>query len=241
VRVKLNMPETTEVFRGRLRLLGAAVEFMKIRLPQSALWASSSEKLWSDHAEHILGPKALGRAMHDSAGAVSKTPSWQLVLHYEFEIRNKACEFMNRGHADNNNVPLDILAAMTKARLCPELRQDSFWKDSNCNHTAFRAPQQVQDHASSRRTINPARTNQLQRKSLRHSRQKVTAKTKPRSSKAKIRNTPNLRAKVNSRRCTRGNRYALRFTKTNAQVDAVGNTSANIVSRTTPTLTAKHD
>jgi hypothetical protein len=126
VRVKLSMPETTELFRDRIRLLGAAVEFMKIRLPQSALWASSTEKLWNDHAEHILGPKVLGREMHDSDGIVTKTPSWQLALHYEFEIRNKACQFMNRGHMDNNNAPMDIAAALSKATLCPELRQEQF-------------------------------------------------------------------------------------------------------------------
>jgi hypothetical protein len=126
LRVKIQMPETTEELRDRLRLLSTAVEFMKIRLPQSLNWATSSEKLWHDHVEYILGPKVKGKVMTDTAGNVLKTPSWGLLLHYEYEIRSKACTLMNEGHSGNQNTPMDIASALQMAQLCPELRQEEF-------------------------------------------------------------------------------------------------------------------
>ena len=51
VRVKIPMPETTEDFRYRISLLVAALEFIKIRVPQAMVWSTSSEKIWKDHVK----------------------------------------------------------------------------------------------------------------------------------------------------------------------------------------------
>ncbi len=125
VRVKLNMPSCTEELRDRIRLLEAAVEFIKIRSPLSAIFSSSNAKVWKDHLEYILGPKVRGRTCNDMQGKVAKVPEWELILHYEYAIRAKACELMNEGDQDNGNKPMDIALAMKTARNCRDTKDES--------------------------------------------------------------------------------------------------------------------
>jgi hypothetical protein len=120
------MPTTTEHFRDRIKLLSSAMEFMKIRFPTSGIFATSTKEVWNDHVDYVLGPKVLERVVKDSEGRVVKTPSWHLVLQYEYAIRKRACEFMNEGSKATANRPMDMASAILAARECPELRHDEF-------------------------------------------------------------------------------------------------------------------
>jgi hypothetical protein len=131
VRVKLQMPATTEQFRERIQLLCSAFEFMKIRFPSSKIFATSSKEAWTDHLEYILGPKVKDRVIKDENGRVAKTPSWSLVLNYEQAIRAKACELMNEGNKSTNGKPMDVKEALVVARECPEVRQEEFIEKLN--------------------------------------------------------------------------------------------------------------
>jgi hypothetical protein len=126
LRVKLSMPTNTEQLRDRIRLLASAMEFLKIRFPTSKIFASSDKEVWNDHLEYILGDKVMGREVKDTDGTVTKVPSWQLVLGYEYAIRNKACVLMNEGNKGSGNKPFDVASALMFARECPELRQEEF-------------------------------------------------------------------------------------------------------------------
>ena len=77
--------------------------------------------------DYILGPEVKGRDVTDTDGQISKSPSWSLVMHYEFKIRSKASEFMNEGGgAESNGAKMDIAGALTAASRCLELRQREF-------------------------------------------------------------------------------------------------------------------
>ena len=41
------------------------------------------------HTKYILGPNVKGMESKDLKGAVVKTPSWELILHYNQEILKK--------------------------------------------------------------------------------------------------------------------------------------------------------
>ena len=127
VRVKIPMPSDSEEFRYRIDLKYKAIEYMKIRHSASAIWASSNKEVWSEHVEYVLGEHVRGVTMTDTKGKVHKTPHWDTVMHYEQAVRDKAFEFMNSGDKnDENPIPLDIAAAMKRARKDLEVRRVHF-------------------------------------------------------------------------------------------------------------------
>jgi hypothetical protein len=76
--------------------------------------------------DHILGPKVKGRDVIDADGSISKSPSWSLVMHYEFKVRSLATLYMNEGVPGSSGARLDIAAALKAATNCLELRQEEF-------------------------------------------------------------------------------------------------------------------
>ena len=46
--------------------------------------------MWKDHVDWVLGNKVAGREISGLDGKVKRSPSWQLVLHYEEKLREKA-------------------------------------------------------------------------------------------------------------------------------------------------------
>ena len=74
VKVKLAAPTDGCEFRDRIRLLWAAYEFMKIRHPTNAVLKSSSNEIWEEHVDYVLGDRVKGRTMTGLEGTVRKTP-----------------------------------------------------------------------------------------------------------------------------------------------------------------------
>ena len=89
IKVKLAAPSDGCEFRDRIRLLWAAYLFMKIRHPTNTVLKASNKEIWEEHVDYILGDRVKGRTMTGLDGSVKKTPSWQLVMYYEFKIREK--------------------------------------------------------------------------------------------------------------------------------------------------------
>jgi hypothetical protein len=139
VKVKLDMPRTTEEFRYRIDLLFSAIEFIKLRHPAQKSWASSSDQVWTNYIRYILGSEVLGREVNDVNGLIRKVPSWDLVLHYEFKIRSKATKFMNEGSPDSNGARMDFAAALKAASACPALRQREFIEKLQLQNDTTRA------------------------------------------------------------------------------------------------------
>jgi hypothetical protein len=131
VRVKLQLPSSTEQFRHRIELLSTAFEFMKISRPASRILATSSKEVWADHIEYILGPRVHDYKIKDEGGRVVKVPSWTLVLNFEHAIRAKACELMNEGDKSTGGKPMDLKNALEVARDCLTVRQEEFIEKLN--------------------------------------------------------------------------------------------------------------
>lgn len=125
IKVKLKPPIDGCELRGRIRILWAALEFMKIRHPIDAVLQSSSKEMWEDHIDYVLGDKVKGRAMTGLDGSVRKTPSWQLILHYEQKIREKAAKLLNESHLKGGE-RYNLASAMKEARQCREARDEEF-------------------------------------------------------------------------------------------------------------------
>ena len=123
VRVKVKLPSNPEEFRRRFDLLWAGIELAKIKNPNHPILHTSSEKLWAGHVKYILGPEVKGLQIKHMDGSVAKSPSWDLVLHYNQEILNKAAELMNEGDDASKGAKYDIAAAMEAARKDPAVRQ----------------------------------------------------------------------------------------------------------------------
>ena len=67
-----------------------------------------------------------GLQIKNMDGSVAKTPNWELVLHYNQEILNKAAELMNEGDDSSKGAKFDIAAAIEAARKDPAVRQSHF-------------------------------------------------------------------------------------------------------------------
>ena len=125
-KVKLAMPTNPEELRERIGLLAAGVEFFKIKQPEVKAFQKVSESMWTAHLNYVLGPKVRGKQVFDNDGNIVKTPAWSLILNYEQAIRAKAAVFMNEGDQDNDYQPMDMVAALKRARECQELRTEIF-------------------------------------------------------------------------------------------------------------------
>ena len=126
VRVKIPTPHDTEGIRHRLSLHKGAVEFIKIRHPHSKIWKTAEAEMWEDHIEYVLGPEIYGHKIKNEKDVVVKTPSLELVMHFEKALRVKATTFMNEGSAHNGGVPQDIKGAMEAARKDNNLLDEEF-------------------------------------------------------------------------------------------------------------------
>ena len=119
IKLKVGLPTTSEAFRMRIRLLGRAMCMVKLKLSNVAWLRTCSREVWEDHVDYILGHKIWGLEAKDMNGVVTKKPTWNMVLEYEYKVREKASEFINDDR-------LDISAAMKKARLDTRTLQEHF-------------------------------------------------------------------------------------------------------------------
>ena len=126
IKVKIPPIEDPEEYRTRINLLAAAVEFTKIKNPGYAVLATADADMWSDHKEHILGDKVRLKEVKRYNVIIVRRPTWELVLHYEHAIRQRAAEMMNEGTEENGRKPMDIKTAFVAARKCEETRREHF-------------------------------------------------------------------------------------------------------------------
>lgn len=124
-KVNLDMPKHTQEFRNRFRLWDLALGFIQIRHPSNAGWASSSNTVWALHSEYIFGPDVMGRRMRGTAGAIRKTPDWDVIMGYEMALRTKAAEPMYKGKQPNGD-RYCFESAMGDARKCERTRNVHF-------------------------------------------------------------------------------------------------------------------
>jgi hypothetical protein len=118
--------EGNEELRMRIDLLAAATDFSAIKNPQVLALSTASREMWDAHKTYVLGREVRLKEVKDDSDRVVHTPSWNLVLNFEFALRYRAAELMNEGWDRNGNKPMDMAEAMAAARRCEDTRREHF-------------------------------------------------------------------------------------------------------------------
>lgn len=108
-------PKTPEELRRRRRRIGLAWEMVRSK-HMSRLWlpercVDAFRKL----SDHVLGPRVAGLRAGDG-----RSPTWNLVLQYEAELRKHAYKFVRDGEA------VDLASALQMACKAPDIMNNFF-------------------------------------------------------------------------------------------------------------------
>ena len=114
-----------------MKILKVDIEMLKIRVPRDATFASVDDKMWEEHVDYILGERVAGFHKVDTKGNVIKTPSWELVLHYNDTLFEKVAVLINEGSHGSNGKKLTLKEALEEARENVEHRLINFIEQYN--------------------------------------------------------------------------------------------------------------
>ena len=92
---------------------------VKLKMSNHMWLRTCTPAVFTNHLNFILGEDVYGLQAKDADGKVVGTPSWNLVLSYEFRIREDACKRMNQDRVDCEK-------AFTEARKDTELKTKFF-------------------------------------------------------------------------------------------------------------------
>ena len=112
-------PESPEALRAKIRLMGVAWEFVRLKFPARPYLKGLSSETWGDHVEWLLGEDVYGNTVKDSSGSISYRPSWATILELDFRVRKKAYHSVNTSGAT-------LAAALEAARNDTALLQKYF-------------------------------------------------------------------------------------------------------------------
>ncbi len=89
--VTVQLPSTPEQLRHRIDLMQVQWDLVQARHSDRRLFVSYDRSLWDRHAKHLLGEEIYGfRARGHGL-------QWADLLEYEYKIRHKALEWVNKG------------------------------------------------------------------------------------------------------------------------------------------------
>ena len=87
-------PKNPEELRQRLKMIGNAWLLAKTRHPNRAWLADLTTHTYVKFADHLLGRRVAQLAAKDKDGEKILTPSWTLILSYEYEVRKQSYELV---------------------------------------------------------------------------------------------------------------------------------------------------
>ena len=90
-------PKSGEDLRQRVKLLGHTYLFAQLKFPNRHELRNIGPNLFHKYADFLLGEHVMGLQAKDSRGEVVATPSLELVLSYEFQVRKLMVKYMNEG------------------------------------------------------------------------------------------------------------------------------------------------
>ena len=90
----------------------------KVRYPDMKVVRGMDLKVWRDFADWLVGPEVWGDGLR-LHGSIVSTPTLELVLDYEYELRRKACMLVN--HDDKS-----FVEALKEAQGDSELKRRHF-------------------------------------------------------------------------------------------------------------------
>ena len=88
------LPSGTEEFRWRIAILAAAWQFCSYQQTGNAIFVGLVPHVWTEHSEYILGNQVRMLETRTDDGWISSSPSWGLVLSYDYEVRTHAYDLV---------------------------------------------------------------------------------------------------------------------------------------------------
>lgn len=96
-RMELQPPASGEDLRRRLRTLGYAYCYLRLK-HASTQWLQTCEPwIWDAYADYLLGEEVFELRAMDSDGRVVSTPGLDSVLAYDFQVRKLSARLVNDG------------------------------------------------------------------------------------------------------------------------------------------------
>lgn len=166
-------PSDPESLRKRLRILGHANMFTSIKHPNHEVFEDLSKDIWSDYSDWPGSSKVFGMEVRSDRGEKVKSPSWPLVLNYDFQIRKKMASLMV-----TENMPIG--RALKTAQTDQDIRNEHFQNvfAASCNERSS------DKRSRSRSRSRPSRTQKAKKEITRerspspdHKKKKAKAKS----------------------------------------------------------------
>ena len=88
-------PENPEALRAKIRLMGTAWEFVRLKFPARPYLRGLASDVWTDHVEWLLGEEVYGNVVKDASGSMTYRPSWATLLELDFRVRKQAYHLVN--------------------------------------------------------------------------------------------------------------------------------------------------
>ena len=88
-------PRNSEELRQRIKVMGIAWEFIRLRFPTKPFLNGLDAYTWSDHVEWLLGDEVYNMTVKDHLGEIVFRPAWHTLLTFELESRKAAFKLVN--------------------------------------------------------------------------------------------------------------------------------------------------
>ena len=89
------LPADPEALRYRYRLMALHWEHIRMKFPSRPALVGYNPDIWARHVEWLLSPEIAKSSIRDRAHGFSISPSWELVLEYEYVLRKRAMKLLN--------------------------------------------------------------------------------------------------------------------------------------------------
>ena len=91
------MPRDTEELRRRLRTWGFSFTFAKLKHPTRAWLMDATPDVIAEYCDYLLGDTVRGLKARNDKGEVVAAPSFQQILHYEYQVRKEQAKLIAKG------------------------------------------------------------------------------------------------------------------------------------------------
>ena len=88
-------PKSGEELRQKIKLLGHCYIFVQLKYPNRHILRNIGPNLFNKYADFLLGEHVAGLRARNSKGETVSTPSLDLVLSYEYQVRKQMVKLMN--------------------------------------------------------------------------------------------------------------------------------------------------
>ena len=95
--LRISLPTGPESLRARIKTLGLAFVFLRLKYPNKGVLRTASMQLFMLYTEYLFGPEVWGKATLGLDGKPIATPHIQHVLIYDNAVRKRVSELMNEG------------------------------------------------------------------------------------------------------------------------------------------------